>query len=409
MSLSYSDKWDRRISWALMWSFIANAFNYMVKSVFPISGALWNMISVIVAVSILLAYVICLREVLRRASRVFWWSIFVFAVLYLMSIVLCSSRGEPINLVLETARSTYLLFIPAGVFAVAVNNKRNLYEVALKASYLLSAMMLFRMFANYNPLYTDDEGVEYSMSFGYILIVPVLLHIHEYLRTRRKLLLFLSIVEVISILVYASRGVLLSIIALIIYEAVIGIKKQGTKTVFIVLMLGATIGYSQYQDKILEGAIGALEGFGIQSRTLTMMANDAIDSDSGRNYLFEISWIMIGESPLLGWGVGGECYEFSKYLRQSDPNVACTSHNGILQAMVQLGIPLGVLLSILIIFPIFKAHKITDDYLRSLIIVYFCAYAVPCVSFSSGFLVQPQIAIYMYLYYFSNKKFRESQ
>lgn len=387
-----------------MWSFIANALNYFIKSVFPLSTSMWSLLSIVIAISILAAYVLCLRVVWRRQSKVALFSIFLFGVIYGLSILLSISRGDPINIVEESARSTYLFYIPAGVFAVAVNDKSILYRVMLKASYFLSAMMLFRLFVNYNPLYASVEGYEYSMSFGYIIIVPTLLHFHEFLRSIRTVLFFLFIIELFAIILYASRGVLLSVFAIVIYESLLGMKRGPKKTFFIILMSGLAVGYLQFGDSLLNSTLGALESRGLQSRTLYMLSQDAIDSDSGRDYLFKLSYKMIGEKPLLGWGVGGECYEFSKYLHNDEANIACTSHNGILQAMVQLGIPLGLLLSFLIILPIFKARKIPDDYLRSIIVVYFCAYAVPCVTFSSGFLVQPQIAIYMYLYYISYKK-----
>lgn len=387
-----------------MWSFIANALNYFIKSVFPLSTSMWSLLSIVIAISILAAYVLCLRVVWRRQSKVALFSIFLFGVIYGLSILLSISRGDPINIVEESARSTYLFYIPAGVFAVAVNDKSILYRVMLKASYFLSAMMLFRLFVNYNPLYASVEGYEYSMSFGYIIIVPTLLHFHEFLRSIRTVLFFLFIIELFAIILYASRGVLLSVFAIVIYESLLGMKRGPKKTFFIILMSGLAVGYLQFGDSLLNSTLGALESRGLQSRTLYMLSQDAIDSDSGRDYLFKLSYKMIGEKPLLGWGVGGECYEFNKYLHNDEANIACTSHNGILQAMVQLGIPLGLLLSFLIILPIFKARKIPDDYLRSIIVVYFCAYAVPCVTFSSGFLVQPQIAIYMYLYYISYKK-----
>lgn len=387
-----------------MWSFIASALNYFIKSVFPLSTSKWKSLSIIIAVSILVAYMLCLREVLRRQSKVAFVSILLFTVLYGLSVFFSVSRGDPINIVQESARSTYLFFIPVGVFAVAVNDKSILYRVMLKASYLLSAMMLFRMFANYNPLYASKEGYEYSMSFGYIIIVPTLLHLHEFLRSRKRVLLLLFIIELFSIILYASRGVLLSVFAIVIYESLLGIKRGPKKTFFIILLSGLAVGYLQFGGSMLNNAIGALESQGLKSRTLYMLSQDAIDSDSGRDRLWEISYDLIWEKPVLGWGVGGECYEFNRYLHNDEANIACTSHNGILQAMVQLGIPLGLFLSFLIILPIFKAHRIKDDYLRSIIVVYFCAYAVPCVTFSSGFLVQPQIAIYMYLFYVSYKK-----
>ena len=406
-SFSYLDRRDKRISWVLMWSFIATTLNFVIKTVFPLSGSLWNALSIATGGSILAAYLLCLRIVCRRAIKPLLLSFAAFALIYTISCFLCSVRGEPINLVLESARTSYLLYLPAGVLAISVSDKRILYDVMLKASLVLSALLLFKQFAFYNSLYGQETETDYSMSFGYRIIVPTILQLNEFFRSKKKGYLFLALIEIICIILYANRGVLLSLFAFLLYESLIGLRKTTAKLLVISILFGLFIVFFEFGDVIFDRVINTLNNIGIKSRTLWMLANDSIDSDSGRLSLIKIAGDMIAEKPVLGWGVGGECYHFNLFLHNDVASISCTPHNGIVQAMVQLGVVPGIALSILVVIPILNAHRIQDQSLREIIVVYFCAYGVTCLTVSSGFLVQPEIAIFLFLYYSAKRDVKQ--
>ena len=406
MTVSIVEKWDRRISWSLMYYYFANAVNYTVKSVFPISSSLWNLISLVIGISIGIVLLGSIRQVYKRSSKIFIDSYVIFGALYLISTLMIMFRGEPTNLIREIAISTFAFYIPVGTYAVSVCNKKILYDVMLKGSNVLFALMTFRILANYGLVNTVKEELEYSMSFGYILIVPTLFHYNEGFQKRKTTYMVLFILDVFGILLFASRGVLLSIFAFVLYKTFVSARSASTKVLYAMFFLVVYVLISSYGDVMLNRTIVALDNRGVSSRTLNMIEANAIDDDSGRNYLYKVSYEMILEKPFFGWGLGGEYYHFAERLNQPDANTACSSHNGVLQAMVQFGVIGGLLASLFIIIPIFGLKKIKDSYLKDIITIYFCAYAIPSVTISSGFFVQPQIAIYLYLYYFSKKQLK---
>ena len=193
LQLSYTDKWDKRISWAIMWSFTAPTINWIIKTSFVISGGLWSLVSLITGASILLAWLLCLKEILRRSGKLLLISYAIFILLYTWSILLCTLREEGINLVIESARMTFLQYLPVGVYIVSVYNKKILYDTIIKYSNITFVLLLFRVLTNFGIIHSEKEAIEYSMSFGYIIILPTLLHLNEFYNTKKRLYLFLAI------------------------------------------------------------------------------------------------------------------------------------------------------------------------------------------------------------------------
>lgn len=404
VALKKEEKTDKRISWVLFYSFIANASNYTIKTTLPIAGSLRGTISVVIGASILFSYLLVIRHVFKRSQVTLFSSILFLGGLYLLSIILCDLRGEPLNLVFENARSTFLFFLPAGVFAVSVKDKRILYETMLKYTLIIDGLMTWVVLSNFlgfSP--SGREQLEYSMSLGYIIIVPTILHLNEFFRTKKWLYLVLAILEVLVIFLFASRGVLLSVFAFLLYSILIRPQNIGGKVFGVVVIIVAYIMFQIYGGRMLEGSIDILENHGISSRTLNMASSGNLDDDSGRLHLFRISIEMIKEKPILGWGIGGECYHIAQSLGHPEADVGHTSHNGVLQAMVQFGFLGGLLFTFLLIYPIFCVKRLKNEYLKNIIPVLFCAYIVPAVTISSGFFVHSYIAIYAYLFYLRNK------
>lgn len=264
--------------------------------------------------------------------------------------------------------------------------------------------MAIRMMSNYNIIASRVEQVEYSMSFGYIILIPTILHLHEYMRSKKSLFLVLSIIEMIALIVFASRGVLLSLFGFAIYNTIKGNRTGVRKALSFLFLIIGFLFVSLYGDQLLKGSVDVLGQYSIESRTLTMIANENFDSDSGRKSLFEISYQMIADRPIFGWGVGGECHYFARKIGQLSADIHCSSHNGVLQAMVQLGIIGGLILTFLVINPIFRINKVKDEYHRGIIEVYYTAYVLPSITISSGFLIHPELAILLFLFYFRNYK-----
>ena len=52
-------------------------------------------------------------------------------------------------------------------------------------------------------------------------------------------------------------------------------------------------------------AIDILDTFGLESRTLIMLASGMANDTTGREDIWAMCFNMIEEKPILGWGLGG--------------------------------------------------------------------------------------------------------
>ena len=129
MNKVYEEKWDRRISFYVIFYFIISAFNSVIKLLFQLSEYWWSMISVICGILIIIPMLYSINQVYKRSKRILLNSILLFLVIYLFSIFQSVLRNEPIDLILEgTALLTFAWWIPIGTFTYSVINKKILYD-----------------------------------------------------------------------------------------------------------------------------------------------------------------------------------------------------------------------------------------------------------------------------------------
>ena len=393
------EHWDRRISYAAGFYFIASVANATLKTILPIPDVYWSRLSAFWGVLIILSFVSCIKEVYRRNARLLIMSYAVFITVYLISIIQSLARSEPTQLILTgSALLTLAWWIPVGVYCSTVKNYSILYDALLKCSYVISALALSMFF--FNP--AESSEIEYNMSFGYFIITPLIFHIHEWQKNHRLWLLFLFIIEFLVILIYANRGVLLSIIFFLIYKPFFS---GNTKYWFIkissvcVIMFMLTV----YMNDIILWLLNLFEQFGYQSRSLSMIVSGTIEATSGRDEIWQDSYDMILQRPIFGWGLGGEFVHLAQIEGAFTPNSSYHPHNGLLQNMVNFGLIIGIIVNILILKPLIGITRIKNIYCKELIMVYGSAMVIPCCVSASGFFILPAVALYLYLYYFPYK------
>ena len=404
MNKVYEEKWDRRISFYVIFYFIISAFNSVIKLLFQLSEYWWSMISVICGILIIIPMLYSINQVYKRSKRILLNSILLFLVIYLFSIFQSVLRNEPIDLILEgTALLTFAWWIPIGTFTYCVINKKILYDTLLRGSYIISILLSF-------PFYLYILGLlpGYNMFFSYALIFPLILHINEYFRTRNRLLLIISLLELLALLIYGARGPLLSLLIYFVFK-LIDIKFIHTRILAFMTILLFTFITFLVSEKVISDFNIELSKYNIQSRTLDLFESGSILFDAGRTEIWKITYDMITEKPFLGWGLGGEYYTLGE--RFGDHNITNTStpHNGILQVWVNFGLFFGSLALIIIFKDFKKIFKIKDYYLKNLLLIFFSIGIFPRLFVSSGFFVYPPAAIFIYLIIQYRKKLKLQQ
>ena len=402
MNIVYQEKWDRRISFYIIFFFIISSLNSVIKLLIPLSESLWAIISISSGVLIVLPMLYCIRVVYGRAKNILLLSVLFFATIYILSILLSLLRNEPVDLILKgTAFLTFAWWIPIGVFAYSVTNKKILYEILLKGSYFISILLSI-------PFIFFLMGLlpGYNMFFAYALILPLLLHINEYIRTKKRVLLVVILLEFTAIVLFGSRGPL---ICLLIYllSKLIDIKSLTKRIlIFFTIAFLALIG-KQFMPIIVESVAKTLLANEIQSRTINKLATGSISDNTNRTEIWSLTLDMISERPIFGWGLGGEYYTLGKRFGDHIIDNSSTPHNGILQLWVNFGVFLGSGFILFIILPYFQIFKIKDYYLKSLLLIFFSIGVFPKLFISSGFFIAPEVAIYLFLYLFYKKKLKQ--
>lgn len=413
MSVNKNILGDVRLSWASTFFFIGSATNSSLKTILPIPQSMWSLISVIVGGGILLGYVLNFKGMLKRSGKVFGKSVFIFILIYTLSAILIILRDEPLNqMLLGTALLTFVWWIPTGVMTCSVYDKSILYSVWVKASYIISGLALL-MFFFHLPSETDMTQPQYNMSFGNIMILPLLFQINELtLQTHKKkkiiLILLLVIFQVATILIYANRGVLLAIIFFLIYKFAFETKSRAKKLFAIVILVLAGIVLSSSIQTIAQLSVDFLALFDIESRTLDFLAEGTIDHMSGRDQIWAICFKMIEEKPILGWGLGGEYYNLGRLYGMSFDEITAQAihpHNGIIQNFVCFGLIGGLISTLFVLLPLLHL-KCKNQYKHDILLVFASSAVIPICISNGGFFISPSVAIYLYLFYRKENTYR---
>lgn len=390
---------DYKISFFVAFYFVASAANATMKVTLPISDSISGLVSLFWGVLILFFLLKALRPVLKRSSSIFRKSYITFGILYLISIVMWAMRGEPVLIIFrDTGFLTFAWWIPVGVYACSVVNKEVLYKVLLKASYIISFILFLNLMFHTSD--TVEGAVEYDMFFGFAMITPTLFHLNEVLKKRSPIIVILIFVEVLALILYANRSILLSLIFFVFYKLFITGKTRRyriIKPLFVLLFIVFVV----FSETIISGLAGFFSQYGMQSRTLEMALDNNLSDSSGRLDFWTICFQMIAEKPIFGWGLGGEFVTLGQRLHRiyGGELAFASAHNGIIQLVVELGVIGGSIATVLFVKPIFGAKRIMDPFVRDLIVIYFASYGITRLISADGFYYSPQVAVYFYLYY----------
>lgn len=393
-----SDYWDYRISLGCVIYFLASVLNATVKNVFPGSGIV-PIMSTLSGIIIFLGYIQCLPSAYRRNRRLLMKSIVCFVTLYVISFILILVRGESADIMIKgSAFLTFGWWIPVGFFASSVYNKQILYDVFLKASYVILVLLTMIFFRHPIP---ENGASAYNMFFGFNMLIPTLFHINEFFKRKSLFFPLLIMAEILMIFIYANRGCLLPIFFIIVYKIFFEDKKRTSKYFPLVLLLAITIFLSW--NNILNAVASLFENYGISSRTLWLILEGDISDSSGRDEIWRHSIEMIRDRPIFGWGLGGEFYRLAEYDGVLEPDNSCNPHNGILQNLVNFGVLGGIVASLIIIRPYFGLRKIKDKYYHDLVLITGSGIIAIFYS-SSGFFTNPLTAIFLFLFYSFDKQ-----
>lgn len=410
--MTLSQKQDVKLSRAIMIYFILQDLNFTIKSCFSlVDSPISSLLSIGIGLIIAFVFVKNIKVVLGRSKSIARKSYMLFIAVYLVSCMLSISRGEPFTVILkDSALWTLCFWIPIGLLAYSVSDKRILYNEVYKLSFACSAILLFYFFWNVLAgLSMKDGQTDYSMHFSYALVLPLLLHIDRVLNRFSWPLFILFAIELGAILILGSRGTVLCILSYFLIRFLA--EKSSAKQKFRNILLLA-VGFLILA--VISRNMDALNNIGLSSRILNYADAGEVTDLSGRDILWAQTFSMISEKPLLGYGLGGEYYTLSVFSYKTgmseDLIISSTSpHNGFMELLVCFGIPLGILISLYILSRIFIVRKVADITIRNFAIILFSVFVIPSFTVGDGVFVKPGIAFFIYLMISLKKQYEQNQ
>ncbi len=388
------------------------AANASVKSAFGLLGtATGSVISMISYIVLFIFLARGLRYVLQRNKKLLILSYLVFAIVFALSLAINSIDGFPTRLIINyNLVMNFATWIPIGCCACSIYDKSILYKIGVNFSYFISIFLFLNFYKNNGTVNEESGSDVYDMSFGFSMMLPIILHFNEFKRNGNILLFCIGFIELLALMAYGNRGALLSVIFFVAISAWLSIKSKTARLVMVLLVMAMATFVISFINEIFFFIVSILpSSFFEHSRTIGMLVAGEMSQESGRDLLRQISYDMIYEKPILGWGLGGEYFEIARRyagttgLAVSD---AHNPHNGLVQNFLNFGIFIGTFINWLCIRPFFSLGKIKKSYFLDLLIIY-CSLNIPRMISAAGFFANPEAAVLLYLFYFSRNKRNE--
>lgn len=253
--------------------------------------------------------------------------------------------------------------LPIMICIYAIRDMEILYRKLKQTSYVIGVIVFLSMII-FNLFGFAFNNNEYSMGFGASIMLSTCFLIIDALNNK-FLAFILSSTNILAIMLYGSRGPLLSIglwVFLYLYQSVSSkdVNKK-IKVRFKILFLIGTLTFIFLYFDGFKLIYQFLEAKGIYSRTLYLFANN-FGHLSNRDLLYNYFWDSIKDSPFSIRGIGADRVAYGAY-----------PHNIIIELLFQLGILLSAPLLIALFIMSWKSifnNKITSYNL--LITIFFC-------------------------------------
>ena len=227
----------------------------------------------------------------------------------------------------DTALTYYTMCYSSFLICSAIRDFTALKGYILKISSFIAILSFVILFFGSSCSLDTNTG-DYSMGFGYACIPSLLFLIYSFFENRKWKDLLGIISLFFAILLFGSRGPLLSIALFGVFFGLRYLIKEKKYLLAILLCVILICVFVFYQD-IFMIMVNICEVLGVNSRTITMMSYDTI-IDSGRSKLYDVLLLEVAEHPFQIRGINAEYIQLGGY-----------AHNIIIELLYQFGIIVG--------------------------------------------------------------------
>lgn len=328
--------------------YAAKAMGYCWVSIIGDSSGFQMMSKVIQFIFVFLA----VRPLLKHPSKFIMVEL-LFMLMYFVSFLM--GYAQPDTLGHDWIYGS-LIYIPMGFAAYNMQEKRLLWKGFYAVSLVCFPLLIYARFA-----LQAAGNTRYDMTFGYIIIVPILLFLYYFVERKNIVYLVYSVIGAIALLMYGSRGPFLCIFAfglfILIFTETI---KPRFKVVIIALAFFILYLLVEYWGDILNLLVRIADLLHVDSRTLNLLlSGEMVSHYSSRETIIRDSIQILNRSPLLGCGVASVEGVINDY-----------PHNIFIEFLVNYGYFMGSLAIIFLIIVILKGVFNKESELRYLCIFF---------------------------------------
>ncbi len=306
-----------------------------------ISSGNKELISMVVKAFILVVLVFCLPVIISRMDGNSGFALLASALFVVMHILIFPDNNPIFGETLNTFCTTIL---PAAICVHLIYDYDRFYTGLIRTAIFISSVntlfLLSFFLGNYG-------GAEYSMGYSQALVFPTNVLISFYFKNDRKKLtklvyLVLIATNVLSIIVFGSRG---AIVSIVFFTIVLFIKSDNydfnKKVQRIILILVSLLILFVLSKQILQFGIGILNKIGMSSRTLELLVSRGFLADNGRMDIWRVIIDKIKDSPFAIRGINADQLLQTGFYHNSN-----YAHNLFLELIYSFGILIGGILSV---------------------------------------------------------------
>ncbi|MBN2858292.1 MAG: O-antigen ligase family protein [Candidatus Delongbacteria bacterium] len=331
----------------------------------------------IIKLSVGIIYLSAIANVISR-NKIFLFysyslSILIFSLNYFFFHL---NRPELLKIVIPF----FLGCLPSLIYSFSIEDKKVFENITFIGSSIIYVVGIFMGILLFSGTITMGG---YSMPYSYYMLLPTLVFLKYLLDSFSVKYCILTLVSLIMIVAFGSRGPILSIAVFVILYQIINLKVISLKHIFriilIIIFLSVLLIYLKEILLILNSIV---KTFGIRSRTIILLLQEETTL-SGRDNIAIMTMREIAKSPLLGIGIAGDRSILGTY-----------PHNIALEIIADFGIIAGFLIISFILFISFNVLFRINQKDSNFLLVWFCVGFVPFF-LSHSYLTHIQFWIYM--------------
>lgn len=354
---------NRLLGYYFITVIIIRAYNSAIKGAIELPPSTYLFSSIFLCIILFVLALIVLSHFDNIVKRNF---IIIESICLIVLVVSAIRYSEYAIQILERTSWIFIAGLPLLFFLSKITNHRKVYYIVLdKCIYIDIACIIMYFF--------HTSQLSSNMVFSYTLIIPLFLHMNEFFNSRKKIYIMISILELLLLFSYGSRGAFIAILGFIAGNLIfINNKWLKPKILIPILILIVAFIFFILNDGF-QNLFDLLMKSGKYNRNLDMLANGTFFSNNGRFDIYILYFNKIMMHPFIGWGIA------------SDFVIGEFQHNIIIEVLFEFGLILGSILIIGLLYTFYKIFKEPNRKKKELLIIFIACGIIPLM-FSSSYI-----------------------